>query len=184
MHAYRRSRRRKVWTGYEQGCVLMRATRAGLFKRLIALEDKQRAAWVKEWAALDVLLDTMIRTTFEGLSDEEVQAMRDLEIDSLNPFVVWVRSLGATTYEDSYLSEVNGWTGQIILALAKESPPPSYPVPPLPAYDPRPSLVSIALLERNADSGPNPEGTRLHVRAVRAHLVFLEAVAGRWPGES
>ena len=153
-------------------------------KRLEALEQTLSERYTSEWAALDVRLDTMIRTTFEGLSDEEVQAMRDLEIDSLNPFVVWVRSLGATTYEDSYLSEVNGWTGQIILALAKESPPPSYPVPPLPAYDPRPSLESIALLEQNADSGPNPEGTRLHVRAVRAHLAFLEAVAGRWPGES
>ena len=153
-------------------------------KRIGALEQTLSERYASEWAALEKLLDTMIRTIFEGLSDEEVQAMQDLKTDPLSPFVMWIRSLGATTYEDSYLSEVNGWTGQIILALAKESPPPSYPVPPLPAYDPRPSLESIALLERNADSGPNPEGTRLHVRAVRAHLAFLEAVAGRWPGES
>ena len=157
---------------------------AAQMKRIGALEQTLSERYTSEWAALDVLLDTMIRTTFEGLSDEEVQAMQDLKTDPLSPFVMWIRSLGATTYEDSYLSEVNGWTGQTILALAKESPPPSYPVPPLPAYDPRPSLESIALLEQNADSGPNPEGTRLHVRAVRAHLAFLEAVARRWPGES
>ena len=155
---------------------------AAQMKRIGALEQTLSEWYASEWAALEKLLDAMIGTIFEGLSDEEVRAMQDLKTDPLSPFVVWLRSLGATTYEDSYLSEVNGWTGQIILALAKESPPPSYPVPPLPAYDPRPSLESIALLEQNADSGPNPEGTRLHVRAVRAHLAFLEAVAQRWPG--
>lgn len=148
-------------------------------KRLEMLEQALSERYASDWATLNALLETMIEAIFKGSTDEEVQAMHTLELDPLNPFVMWVRSLGATTYDDSYLSEVNAWTEQIILLLRDDNSP-TDPVPPLPAFDARPALESIALLEQNADRGPNPEGTRFHVRTVRAHLAFLEAVGQRW----
>jgi len=130
---------------------------AAQMKRIGALEQTLSEWYASEWAALEKLLDAMIGTIFEGLSDEEVRAMQDLKTDPLSPFVMWVRSLGATTYEDSYLSEVNGWTGQIILALAKESPPPltqcrpSQPMTPGPAWKVSPcssKTQTVALTQR------------------------------------
>ena len=185
MHACRRSRRRKVWTGYEQGCVLMLATRAGLFKRLIALEDKQRAIWVKEWKPFQDNFEDITREESTAFLGERLPYNPELSAWDCEPLEVFEPRLkAAQALEKQWHEELEPPRAD----FPNDGPETwnfAAPVRPLKPYMPADVCETYRewalLLEKYAPQSPDPDRLQLEALVIRSMAKVARGYAGLRP---
>ena len=174
-----------MWPEHEQGCVLMLATRAGLFKRLTVLEDKQRAVWVSEWKPF--------RDNFEDLTHEELTALAEERPPFSAELMAWdcepleafePRLNAAQALEKQWHEELEPPRAD----FPNDGPEVwnlDAPIRPLKPYMPAEVCEAYRewalLLEKHAPQSPDPERLQLEALVIRGMAKVARGYAGLRP---
>jgi len=162
----------------------MLATRAGLFKRLSALEEKQRAAWVREWEPMQANINSLTEGEWDAAEDKtpfspELEAWACEPIDALEP-----RLKAAMEQEEVWMEAVKPPR-----ALSPSDEPecwnfdaPTYALKPyMPAEVCEAYREWVLLLEQYAPQSPDLEGLKLLAAKWRYRAKWARGYAGLRP---
>jgi|GEM_PF-6501135 len=165
----------------------MLATRAGLFKRLSVLEDKQRAAWVAEWKPFEANMEDITEAELAALAEERPPFRPELEawsceaLDACIPRLEAARALEKQWHEDLKPPRAD-WPSN--------DPESSFDAPTHALKPYMPAEVCEAyrqwalLLEQHAPASPDPERLQLEALAIRGMAKFTRGYAGLRPWNS
>lgn len=163
----------------------MLATRAGLFKRLAVLEEKQRAAWVEEWKPSKDNFDDLTHEELTALAEElppfspELMAWNCEEMEAFVPRFNAARALEQQWYEDlkppraaTPTAEPECWNFEAPTNALK---------PYMPAEVCEAMRLYALLFEKHAPASPDPDRLKLEAVFVRAMAKFTRGYAGLRP---
>ena len=163
----------------------MLATRAGLFKRLIELEDKQRAIWVKEWKPFQDNFDDLTHEELTALAEgfppfsPELEAWNCEELEVFEPSAKAVQVLEKQWLEDLKPPRAD-WPSDD--PKSSDFDAPTCPLKPyMPAVVCETYREWALLLEQHAPKSPDPERLQLEAVFLRARAKVTRGYAGLRP---
>jgi len=163
----------------------MLATRAGLFKRLSVLEDKQRAVWVTEWKPFEANMEDITEEELTALAEERPPYSPELEawdceaLETFAPRLEAARVLEKQWYEDLKPPRADAPSDD--LECWNFDAPTHALKPYMPAEVCEAYREWALLLEQHAPQSPDPERLQLEALAIRAMAKFTRGYAGLRP---